>query len=329
MKAPAFWYRPLGITGCLLWPLSLAWQVGTAMRTLCADPYRAKIPLICVGNVTVGGAGKTPVALAIGKMFVEQGLKPVFVTRGYGGRIRGVVQVNTMRHTAQDVGDEALLLARVAPTFVGRDRAAAIREAEKIATHVILDDGLQNPHITPNISLLVIDATIGVGNGLVMPAGPLREPLVGALGRTTTVVMVGDTSRSEDGGIPSPHGGKTPLPISIPVVYAQRAVNLPPDFLRDEKFLAFAGIARPQKFYDTCRSIGLALAGTEDFPDHHVFTKRELNRLQKRAGELGAKLLTTEKDWVRLPEYFQKNIMRLPMQIVFDDQQEIELLLNL
>lgn len=317
MRAPQFWYQPEGRLARALAPLEKAYRFGAALRRFFARPYRAGVPVICVGNVTAGGSGKTPTALALAALLQQRGHKPVFVTRGYGGAQRGPLRVDAAHHSAEDVGDEALLLLRQAPVWIGRDRAAAIREAEKNASHIILDDGLQNPHIAPDLSLLVMDGAAGLGNGHMIPAGPLREPLAEALRRVAAVLVVGDG--------PAGDWEKT---CAKPVLRARLQPVIPADFPRDEKFLAFAGIGRPEKFYALCRKEGLTLAATKEFADHHPFTQGELDRLEQKARNLGARLLTTEKDFVRLPAYFRTRVLTFPIRLEFEDNAAMERLLT-
>jgi tetraacyldisaccharide 4'-kinase len=319
MKAPGFWYDSPGLCSYLLWPLSLFWRAGTAARHIFARPYRARIPMICIGNVVTGGAGKTPMALALAHLLQQAGKQPVFVTRGYGGTKTGPDRVDLDRHSALDVGDEALLLAGTAHTFFGRNRAQAVQAAEKHSrpTHILLDDGLQNPHLQPDISFLVIDGDSGIGNGFVMPAGPLRETLGSAAKRVDAVVIVGDSDRQN-----------IAARLRCPVIRAHWQPQISADFPRTEKFVAFAGIGRPEKFYATCRKAGLDLAATMDFPDHHYYTDRELSRLRSRAAAEGARLLTTEKDWVRLPLNARVQTLALPAKLVFEDEATIKRLLG-
>lgn len=316
MKAPKFWYQPDSPWINWLAPFEKLFYMLAKVRRLLALPYKAGIPVICVGNVVVGGSGKTPTALALAALLQQQGHKPVFVTRGYGGAQKGPLLVDPIHHNAEDVGDEALLLHRQAPVFIGRNRAKVIREAEKIATHIILDDGLQNPFIKPTLSLLVIDGAVGIGNGHVMPAGPLREPLEDALQRVAAVLVVGDSQKDWEASC-------TKL-----ILRANLETNIPADFPRKEKFLAFAGIGRPDKFYAVCRTEGLDLVATKDFADHHPFRQSELDRLDRNARKLGAHLLTTEKDYVRLPEYFRARVMTFPVRLVFEDVAAIEKLIS-
>jgi tetraacyldisaccharide 4'-kinase len=317
MKAPSFWYRAEGFEARLLAPLEHFFRAGAALRRFFANPYQAKAPVICIGNVVAGGAGKTPTALALAALLQKQGHRPVFVTRGYGGAERGPLRVDSARHSAADVGDEALLLARQAPVWIGRDRAAAIREAEKTASHVILDDGLQNPNIKPDVSLLVMDGAAGLGNGHMIPAGPLREPFADALRRVDAVLVVGQGLEQASASF-----GK-------PVLRASLQPAIPDDFPREAKFLAFAGIGRPEKFYALCRKEGLTLAATKDFADHHPFTQAELQSLARKAETLGARLLTTEKDFARLPAAVRARVLTFPIQLKFSDIAAVELMLAL
>ena len=305
MKAPSFWNEKNSIQSLMLAPFSLFWRAGGALRRVFANPYKSKIPVICIGNVVAGGSGKTPTALVVAEILKAAGHNPVFVTRGYGGHITDAVRVDTEKHSSADVGDEALLLARAAPVYVGQDRVAAIKLAEQNATHIILDDGLQNPNIIPDISLLVTDGATGIGNGHIIPAGPLREKLADALQRVQAVVMVGEDQT------------ELAAQLNKPILQAYIDPVLPAGFPLGASFLAFAGIGRPEKFYETCRKAGLTLAETRDFPDHHIFTAAELSDLQNRATKLNARLLTTEKDWVRLPPALQGRVETLPVHLAF------------
>jgi tetraacyldisaccharide 4'-kinase len=321
MKTPAFWYKSIGPRALALWPLTLAYRTGFKWRRSRAMPYYAKVPVICVGNVVAGGSGKTPMALAVAAFLRQQGHKPAFVTRGYGGRCVGPLRVNPLRHTAKDVGDEALLLARAAPVWIGRDRNAAIREAEKTMTHIILDDGLQNPTLAPDISFLVIDGETGLGNKFLLPAGPLREPLADVLERIEAVILIGGRAdmvpKLRKAGIPENK-----------IVRARLKPKISPRFPREHTFFAFAGIAHPDKFYRTCRTAGLTLTGTMDFPDHHPFSKRELKALANKADHRSAQLLTTEKDWVRLPPSLREDVLTVPVVLEFEKTDLIKRLLS-
>ena len=318
MRAPSFWYqRSLTPAAILLQPASWLFRLGGFLRRKFAIPYHAAVPVICIGNVVAGGAGKTPTAMALAEKLLGQGHKPVFVTRGYGGNLQGPVRVDLQQHASKDVGDEALLLSAVAPTWVGRDRAAAIRAAEPHATHIIMDDGLQNPHVAPSYSMLVVDGTSGWGNGQVIPAGPLREPIAAALSRVQAVIVVG--------AVADPH-----LLSSIPsqVIRAEWQADVPADFPLTSPMLAFAGIGRPQKFFATCHAAGLLVVETLEFADHHPYSDDDLTRLRTRAQQLGARLVTTAKDWVRLPGAWQREVLVLPARLKFADASSLASLLK-
>ena len=307
MKAPRFWFQPLGMSAALLTPFGQCFRIGGKIRSLGKTPYLAKAPVICIGNVVAGGSGKTPVALTLARLLLAKGAKPVFVTRGYGGQEKGPLRVDLEHHTANDVGDEPLLLARVAPCWIGRDRAATVREAEKDATHILLDDGLQNPTIFKTASLLVIDGAVGIGNSQIIPAGPLRETLGDALQRVNAAVMIGEDAT-----------GLTPR-LTKPVLRAHLEPRLPADFPRGKEFFAFAGIGRPEKFYASCRAIGLNIVSTYDFPDHYMFTQKDLSAFAEHARVRKLQLITTEKDWVRLPLNFRNQVAVFPVELVFED----------
>jgi tetraacyldisaccharide 4'-kinase len=333
MKAPRFWY-PLGhppfkqaamrLTGLLLSPLSLFLVAASVVRRLFTRPYRSRVPVICVGNAVAGGAGKTPTALALARMFIELGHKPVFVTRGYGGRAVSdgqVVFVDAARHIADEVGDEALLLAAAAPTWAGRDRVAAIRQAESHGTVIIMDDGLQNPNIAPTASILVADGEAGNGNGFLMPGGPMRESFASALRRCGALVVIGEEDKC--------NLSRRAERAKIPVLRARLKPDLPKGFPLKGRFVAFAGIARPQKFYDTARGLGLKLSATLDFPDHHPYDQNDIDALRMAAEEHGARLLTTAKDAVRLPPAFRVDVIVLPVSLIFEQADAASLLTRL
>ncbi len=275
------------------------------------NPAQASVPVICVGNIVAGGAGKTPTAIAIARVFQAQGSKPVFVTRGYGGKKKGPLRVDPNTHTAKDVGDEALLLASIAPCWIGRSRPKAIRFAQQEASHIILDDGLQNPTIAPDISLLVVDGAVGFGNRKLFPAGPLRETLHDAFSRVAAIVMIGEDKERVTYCL-----GKT-------ILRAKLVPSLPAVFLEDPKVLAFAGIGRPQKFYDSCKEAGLNIVQSKDFPDHHVYSVRNMKDLTAAATKKDLRLITTAKDWIRLPDAFRADIGVLDVDLVFEDTEAL------
>lgn len=276
-RTPAFWYapRPTAFAHALR-PLAALWSLGhaAAQARLAA---RARLPVLCVGGLVAGGSGKTPTAIAL-RALLGRG---TFVTRGYGGRARRPLVVDPARHGFADVGDEALLLARAGPTIVAQDRAAGAALAPE--GPVILDDGLHHPGLHKDVSLAVVDGAVGLGNGLTLPAGPLREGLRAALPRCQAFVIVGEDARGL-APVLAPHG---------PVFGASMRVEVP----KGGPFLAFAGLGRPEKFRESLLAAGVPLAGFVPFPDHHRYSTGDIEKLRAR----GAPLLTTEKDAVRLP----------------------------
>jgi tetraacyldisaccharide 4'-kinase len=265
--------------------------------------------VICVGNLVAGGAGKTPVALALAELLKARGVGVHILTRGYGGRLPGPLRVELEVHDAGDVGDEALLLAACAPTWVARDRLAGARAAAAAgAAALVLDDGFQNPALAKDLSVLVIDGTYGLGNGRVMPAGPLREAPGRALARADAVVLIGE----DRAGIETWLGGR-PL-LRAELVPAPDA----PD-LAGQRVLAFAGIGRPEKVFATLEACGAELVERRAFPDHHPYGRSELDALIARAAALDARPVTTEKDAARLPADLRAAVAVLPVVLRWGD----------
>jgi tetraacyldisaccharide 4'-kinase len=312
-RAPDFWRRR-GAASLLLAPLGFLYGAAGAARFALARPYRAKVPVICVGNLNAGGSGKTPVVMSIAKILAARGVAVHVLSRGYGGKAAGPLRIDSAKHTAADVGDEPLMLARIAPSWVARDRAAAARAIESSgAGAILMDDGLQNPGLAKDLSLITIDSGYGFGNGRVMPAGPLREPLARGLARADAVVMLG----ADQIGAGKRLGGK-------PVLEAEPSPSF--DGLGGRVVFAFAGIARPQKFFDHFAKAGVTLAGARDFPDHHLYDEAELKGLAAAAKD--AALVTTEKDWVRLAPSWRTRIRYLPLAIEWRDRAALERLLD-
>ena len=314
MHAPRFWQHD-GVLARLLSPLSGP-VAELAARRMEHPGWRVPIPVVCCGNVGVGGAGKTTLALDLGQRLARRGARVAFLTRGYGGRVQNAARV-TLGHEVRDVGDEALLLAAVATTFVGADRVASAKAAVRAgATVLVMDDGLQNPGLVKDLSLLVVDGVTGFGNGRVLPAGPLREPVAACAARCHAAVVIG----REHPAIGS-H-----LPASLPVLRATlqpRAAGL-----AGRRVLAFAGIGRPAKFFATLAEAGAEIAGQRGFPDHHVFHPAELRRLRRRAAKLGAVLVTTPKDAVRLPPEWRDQVQVAGVSLSWADEAQIERMLS-
>ncbi len=319
--APAFWGKEPGLAAALLLPIGAAWDAAGRLRRALARPYRPPVPVICVGNLVAGGAGKTPVALALAARLIARKVGVHFVTRGYGGRLAGPLQVDPARHDAAAVGDEALLLAARAPCWVARDRAAgALVAAAAGAKAILLDDGFQSPMVAATLALIVVDAAYGFGNGRVMPAGPLREDLRRGLARADGVVLL-----AADGGTrrPLPIDAESGRPI-VPAVLAPVAGGR----LAGSRVVAFAGIGRPAKFFATLHGLGVELVGARHFPDHHRFTFGELAELHRTAARENARLVTTAKDFVRLPPGARAGIEVLEVEVRWPDPAALDGLLG-
>ncbi|RAI38931.1 tetraacyldisaccharide 4'-kinase [Rhodoplanes roseus] len=318
MREPAFWWRAPGLAAGLLAPLAAVYG-GVAAARLRRPGTTLPVPVVCVGNLTVGGAGKTPTAIAIARLLQGAGLRPVFLTRGYKGRLAGPLRVDPAA-AAADVGDEPLLLARVAPTILSRDRAAgaALALAERAGV-VVMDDGLQNPSLSKTVALVVLDGRRGIGNAKVFPAGPLRVGLDAQIDRAHALLVVGEPSdlalpvidAARKRGLPILRGRLAPEPAAVQA-------------LRGKRLLAYAGIADPAKFFATLAGAGLAPVRTAHFPDHHAFTDAEAAQLVADADAGGLALVTTEKDVCRLQgnpalAALAARSSTLPVGLVLDD----------
>ena len=310
MRAPDFWRRD-GALAHLLAPLGFFHGAATAWKSRRARPLRVAARVICVGNLTAGGSGKTPVAIAIAGLLTGQ--KIFFLTRGYGGALAGPRLVEP-HDSAADVGDEALLLARTAPTIVSRDRRKGAELAVRLGAKIIvMDDGHQNFSLQKDLSLVVVYGESGFGNGRVIPAGPLREPVAQGLARADAVIVMG-------AGDPLPGG------FAGPVLRARLAAG--EHGLAGRRVYAFAGIGRPEKFLMTLREEGAGIAGSRFFADHHVYDVMELVSVRTQALAANALPVTTEKDLVRLPPEQRAGIAVLPVRAVFDAPDAMARLLD-
>jgi tetraacyldisaccharide 4'-kinase len=297
MRAPAFWWREPGTQAALLAPFAFVYGAVATLRLRKAGA-RVGIPVVCLGNPTVGGAGKTPTALAVASVLAASGEKPIFLTRGYGGNIAGPVLVDPERHSAEDVGDEPLLLARDHPTIVAHDRAAGAQAAEAAgASVIVMDDGFQNPSLFKDVSVLVVDGRRGIGNGHVFPAGPLRAPLRPQLRRAAALLVIDERTDAKPIGIAAIAATGATLPVFHGRLVPSGSVVAS---LIGKPLLAFAGIADPEKFFRTLADAGIAPTATRAFADHHAYTEREAADLIDEARHNGFQLVTTEKDFVRL-----------------------------
>ncbi|MBZ6076084.1 tetraacyldisaccharide 4'-kinase [Microvirga puerhi] len=317
MRAPGFWTRtPPSPLARLLRPLGALYSAATARR-MRREGVSADVPILCVGNFTAGGAGKTPTAIALAEMLIDAGERPAFLSRGYGGRLAGPVRVE-IDHAASDVGDEPLLLAGMAPTIVSRDRPAGAKLAvETGANLVIMDDGLQNPSLKKDFAIAVVDGASGIGNALALPAGPLRASLDTQLPYVDAVLVIGEGEAGEDVAAAAQRQGKP--------VFLGRLEPSPEivESLRGKPLLAFAGIGRPEKFFATLEAHGLQVAHAIPYPDHHAFNTRDVKELRSEAERRGLQPVTTEKDLARiagatdLPPW--PALMALPVRLRLDD----------
>jgi tetraacyldisaccharide 4'-kinase len=316
LRPPEFWDKDgarAPFLEALAWPISLAYARLGEARLRAGKAAAMARPVICVGNATLGGAGKTPVARALAALLRGQGVAAHVLARGYGGALKGPLRIESGRNSAREVGDEILLHARDGPAWIARDRAAGARAAIAAgAEAIILDDGFQNPGLAKTISLLVFDAAAGIGNGKVFPAGPLRERLGAALARADALVLMGEGQAHWLGGFPGP------------VLRARLAPAGPPP---TGPLVAFAGIGRPEKFFATLGEAGGDIAEAVPFADHHVYRAGDLDFLRRLAAGRGAHLITTEKDHVRLAEAERAGIAAFPVTARFADESALARLL--
>ena len=302
MKTPKFWQYN-GFLSYLLVPISWVYGIVTQWRIKSAKPYKSCAYVICIGNITAGGVGKTPVAIAMAEKYLKQGKKVYFVTRGYKGKLKNIV-VDLTKHTVLETGDEARLLAKTAPTIIAPKRDIGAQMAEKLGAEVIImDDGMQNPRLYKDESWMIFDGTVGIGNGKIIPSGPLRETLADGEKRANYVLIMGED--------------KTNLAskVHLPVYYGKLVTE--PLELENKRVFAFAGIGHPEKFYQTLRDLGFEVVKTHDFEDHHLYTSADIEQLEKEALENNLELVTTEKDFVKLSTTEQAKIKVLKVRAMW------------
>lgn len=326
MRPPRFWEAEVSgrdavpVLRMLLAPVSWAYAAAAAHRQRTTITRHAPIPVVCIGNFTVGGAGKTPITRALRAKLGENAHT---LSRGYGGRVAGPLRV-TPDMDAREVGDEPLLHARDGAAWIARDRlAGALAAAQAGARAIVMDDGFQNPALGKDLSIVVVDPVFGVGNGRVFPAGPLRETLAAGLARADAIVLL---------DAPAPEAaGETPAvqeflaDFKKPILHARLE---PTGYVPSGKLVAFAGLARPEKFFDTLTALGVQLADAVPFADHHVYSEDDLGVLAQMAEERGASLITTEKDAARLSPEWRTRVAVLPVAARFEDEAQLDALLQ-
>ena len=321
LKTPSFWYRPAGskppAVERLLIPAAAVYRFLYDIHHIMKLPYKARVPVLCIGNLVAGGTGKTPTAIALLKTLKAHGIakNPAFLIRGYGGAEIGPMRVDPKIHTAWDVGDEALILAQHAPTYVGGDRAASAQMAlENDADLIIMDDGLQNPSIHKDLRLVVVNGEMGFGNKRLLPAGPMRQPLDENYSMADGVILIGEDRRNALQGLPD----------SIPLIQAQLKPSASAQIDTQTKYLAFAGLGYPQKFFCYLKgTLGMNVVSESAFSDHHPYEISDLRALHKQAESLGARLITTEKDYLRLPHIEGVAVETLPVEMCWDNEKAL------
>ncbi|WGI22270.1 tetraacyldisaccharide 4'-kinase [Amylibacter sp. IMCC11727] len=322
MKAPVFWFnspeKP-GLWPRVLHPLSILWRVLSDRRQRKGKHEQVSVPVICVGNINVGGTGKTPTVIKLQSVFNELGVTAHVISKGYGGSEEGPLRVDEAVHTASDVGDEPLLLAAFGPCWIAKDRAAGAKAAIDAGAEVlILDDGMQNPDLAKDFTIMVVDAGVGFGNERLLPAGPLRQSIADGLLMADMVLSIGPQdaqrafAKAQDGlaGLPHLKGALEPLETGM--------------LWHDLRAFAFAGIGRPKKFFDTLRATGANVVETRSFGDHETLSTTLLRRMEMEAASAGAQMVTTEKDAVRLPKDWRHKVITLPVRLQLDDEDRLK-----
>lgn len=320
LKTPAFWYRKGGdisLKEKILTPFSLLYRIGYEFHQHSVTPEKLDIPVVCIGNINAGGTGKTPTAIAVMNAITKNNLakKPFFLLRGYGGGERGPLLVDTSRHNSWATGDEALILAQHAPTIIAVDRVqGALLAAKHNADLVLMDDGLQNPGIHKDLKIVVINGEMGFGNGKMLPAGPLREPLKKGIARADIFILIGEDTR----------GVTALLPADKPLIRAKLEPELCAPLSSDKKYVAFAGLGYPEKFFSFMRErLNLDIVKTISFPDHYPYTEKDVQNLQERAREWNAELLTTKKDSLRLPGVPDVTVHVADIKMAWDNESTL------
>lgn len=318
MKAPLFWFNPParpGIWPRVLHPLSILWRVLSDRRQKNGKNLRVSVPVVCVGNINVGGTGKTPTVIKLMSIFNKLGIVAHVISKGYGGSTNGPLRVDEVVHTANDVGDEPLLLAAFGQCWVAKDRAAGAKAAIEAGAEVlILDDGMQNPDLIKDFTIMVVDAGVGFGNERLLPSGPLRQSVGDGVLAADMVLSIGPHFAQQEFArrFKSTH--------AVPQLTAVLEPLQTGMLWHDLRAFAFAGIGRPNKFFDTLRGSGVNVVRTRSFGDHEVLSSKLLKRMEFEATQVGAQLVTTEKDAVRLPKEWRQKVITFPVRLEVENE---------
>ena len=314
LKTPQFWHKKTFLS-YLFFPASLLYLLGHALNYFSKAPKKINKPIICIGNVVTGGAGKTPVAIEIGKILNDLKIDFAYLSRGYGGEIKGFTLVDKAKHNTKSVGDEPILLSEISQTFISQDRFIGASNIAKIAEKklILLDDGLQNPSVIKDFSILVIDGNYGFGNGFIIPAGPLREPAEVAIKKADLVIIVGEDK----------------FKIAKNFCKNKKVLHARIEPTNCKKFykksmIAFCGIGRPEKFFDSLERSKINVITKFSYPDHHQYQEGEIKKMLDLAHKNHTKLITTKKDWIRLGKVYQDQIDYLDIKIEFENTQYLK-----
>ncbi len=321
IKTPKFWYRdnnsPAPLIEALMLPLSMIYKIGSNLNLSrqASSSNKISIPVICVGNITAGGSGKTPSIIALHKLLTQNKIfnAPYFLSRGYGGISSNAARCISVHDDAKEVGDEPLLLASHSKTIISVNRHQGAKLGLELGADVILmDDGFQNQSLHKDLSFIVINAKTGFGNKKLIPAGPLREPIEKAMERASAIILIGTDNNNDI---------KSFIPDKLPIFKA--SINPIKEFDKNAPYIGFAGLAHPQKFHDSLVQNGMNIIEFKEFADHHPYSSKEMENLIKAAGDNNAKLITTEKDYMRIAKQYRKNVDFFPIELVWENENDI------